>query len=121
DPKDLEGLRNQFLEHMGDYERIFTLRALKRGPAEYLYELVEIPKEMLQEAQKGEFEMCLSSKQMPKPGYCFVKDDKGGTKFELYFDGGTERKLQIKHLNKSLCKVHARWQFPGVSNAEETE
>jgi Type II site-specific deoxyribonuclease len=121
DPKDLEGLRDQFLEHMEDYERVFTLRALKRGPTEFLYELVEIPKQLLREAQQGEFEMCSNSKQMPKPGYCFVKDNKGSTKFELYFDGGTERKLQIKHLNKSLCKVHARWQFPGVSSAEETE
>ncbi len=31
--------------------------------------------------------------------------------FQLYFDGGTERKLQIKHLLKSLCVVHAEWKF----------
>lgn len=32
-------------------------------------------------------------------------------KYALYFDGGTERKLQIKSLRKSLCVVHASWEF----------
>ena len=51
------------------------------------------------------------SKQTPKPGYCDVKDTDGTLKYQLYFDGGTERKLQIKHLKKDLCIVHARWIF----------
>jgi type II restriction enzyme len=29
----------------------------------------------------------------------------------LYFDGGGERKLQIKHLLKSHCAVIATWEF----------
>lgn len=41
DPNDLIGLRQEFLDHMKDYERIFTLRALKRSPNWY-YELVEM-------------------------------------------------------------------------------
>ena len=32
-------------------------------------------------------------------------------KFALYFDGGTERKLQVKDLQKSLCIVHGEWDF----------
>jgi len=51
------------------------------------------------------------SKQNPKPGYCSVTDDEGNVKFKLYFDGGTERKLQIKNLRKDLCIVHATWEF----------
>ena len=38
-PSDLEGLRDQFLQHMVSYERIFTLRCLKRKPV-WCYETV---------------------------------------------------------------------------------
>ncbi|WP_422616418.1 hypothetical protein, partial [Rhodoferax sp.] len=40
-----------------------------------------------------------------------VRDANGQLKYSLYFDGGTERKLQIKHLRKDLCTVHATWTF----------
>lgn len=40
-----------------------------------------------------------------------VKDAKDNVKFALYFDGGTERKLQEKDLKKSLCIVHGEWDF----------
>lgn len=117
--EDLYGLREQFLEHMESYERILSLRAISKPPDNWHYELVEIPKDLLLEARDGVFEMMFESKQMPKPGYCRVYDDKSKDlfgksskkKFELYFDGGTERKLQIKHLNKSVCMVHADWIF----------
>ncbi|MBK7271462.1 MAG: hypothetical protein IPI07_18805 [Flavobacteriales bacterium] len=37
----------------------------------------------------------------------------------MYFDGGGERKLQVQHLRKSLCLVHAEWVFePTVSGLE---
>jgi type II restriction enzyme len=52
-----------------------------------------------------------TSKQNPKPGYGYVDDGFLGQKFSLYFDGGTERKLQIRGLRKSLCTVHATWRF----------
>lgn len=110
DPKDLVALRDLFLEHMKDYERILTLRALERGPHWY-YELVEIPKSILRIAANGRLEMKSDSKQYPKPGYCHVLSPKGEAIFQLYFDGGSERKLQIKHLLKSCCTVHATWQF----------
>ena len=109
-PKDLKGLLNQFLKHLNNYERIFTLRALTKSPT-WMYELVEIPKDVLKLAKGGILEMRLKSKQMPKPGYCFVKSRDGKEIFRLYFDGGSERKLQIKHLKKSFCKVHAIWEF----------
>ncbi len=51
------------------------------------------------------------SKQSPKPGYCYVVDNKKKAIFNLYFDGGGERKLQIKNLDKAYCKVHAEWDF----------
>jgi hypothetical protein len=107
---DLVGLRDRFFHHMRNYERILTLRRLKE-PGFHVYELVEIPKALLLEAASGELEMRFDSKQFPKPGYCTVKSSAGKVKYQLYFDGGTERKLQIKMLDKALCIVHATWKF----------
>jgi Type II site-specific deoxyribonuclease len=110
-PKDLKGLRDAFLEHLTHYERILTLRALSKSP-DWKYELVEIPKSLLEEAVGGELKMMKDSKQLPRPGYCYVRDSRTREmKFQLYFDGGGERKLQVKSVLKKLCTVHACWQF----------
>ena len=110
DPKDLVRLRESFLKHLQNYERIFTLRALERAP-NWRYELVEIPKDLLLAAKSGKLEMRLESRQFPKPGYCHVRDRDGRDIYQLYFDAGSERKLQVKKLLKSLCAVHAIWSF----------
>ena len=109
-PAELEGLRQQYFSHMKSYDRIFSLRALHKAPR-WKYELVEIPKKLLMRAKSGVLEMKLNSKQTPKPGYCYVSDANGHKLFDLYFDGGTERKLQLKNLRKDLCRVHATWEF----------
>jgi hypothetical protein len=106
----LQGLLERFFSHMTRYERIFTLRRL-RDPTDEVYELVEIPKDLLAKSREGVLRVVTTSKQSPKPGYCTVRDC-AGIVFELYFDGGTERKLQVKNLRKDLCVVHATWQFP---------
>lgn len=111
DPKDLNGLRDQFLSNLKGIRRILILRALKKGDPVFRYELVEIPKKLLSMAAKGRLEMKSGSKQSPKPGYCYVEDN-GEPLYSLYFDGGGERKLQIKGLRKALCMVHAKWEFP---------
>ena len=104
-------LRDLFLEHMQSYERIFQFRCLKQGPEHYFYELVEIPMALFREASAARLEVREDSKQNPKPGYGYVTDGKGQEKYALYFDGGTERKLQIKGIRKELCTVHAKWDF----------
>lgn len=109
-PKDLMGLRQQFFDNLKSVNRILVLRALRKGDPDYLYELVEIPKKLLEKASTGRFEMRMESSQFPKPGYCFVEKE-GELLFSLYFDGGGERKLQIKNLKKDLCKFHSSWQF----------
>ena len=109
-PNDLKTLRNMFLTHMNNYERILTLRALRKAP-KWKYEMVEIPKTILQFSVNGELEMKLHSKQFPKPGYCYVRDKNGEEIYQLYFDGGSERKLQVKNLLKKYCVVHATWEF----------
>lgn len=109
---DLVGLRDQFFTHMSSYDRILQLRGWRpKDETCWVYELVEIPKALMQEAMNGTLSMRSTSKQMPKPGYCAVLDEVGRTKFQMYFDGGTERKLQIKNLDKALCTVHATWTF----------
>lgn len=113
DESHLPGLRQRFFNHMRSYERIFTLRALKKVGQRWRYELVEIPKALLLESANGELVMKNDSGQTPKPASCYVRNELGATKFELYFDGGTERKLQIKGLDKRLCIVHATWSFEG--------
>ena len=107
----LSRLRDIFLEHMRSYERIFTLRCFSSDPSKIRYELVEIPKALLLEAKNCLLEVRKNSEQKPKPGYGYITDAAGNLKFSLYFDGGSERKLQIKHLRKDLCKVHATWIF----------
>ncbi|MHB8544686.1 MAG: restriction endonuclease [Leptospirales bacterium] len=112
---DLEILRKQFLDHMINYDRIFQFRCVEQGPVHYLYELIEIPKELLEEAEFGVLQVREDSSQDPKPGYCRVYDKTKNEKFALYFDGGTERKLQIKAIRKDLCIKHASWEFDSTS------
>lgn len=107
-------LRDMFLQHMCAYDRIFTLRCLSKDPRHWRYELVEIPKALLQEAEHGQLEIRRETKQETRPGYCHVKDADGTLRFQLYFDAGSERKLQVKHLRKDLCMVHAQWEFATV-------
>lgn len=108
--EDLIGLRQLFLEHLNQYDRIFILRALKKSP-DWHYELVEIPKTLLTIASQGKLKMMHESIQFPKPGYCYVNDQAGKELFKLYFDGGRENKLQIKDLDKDFCILHAKWEF----------
>jgi type II restriction enzyme len=113
---DLRGLRDAMLRHMASYDRIFTLRCFANSPrgreSETIrYELVEIPKALLGRAAGGSFRMIDESQQRPKPGYCVVRDSAGRLLFQLYFDGGTERKLQIIDLLKSECVVHVVWEL----------
>ena len=110
-PWELSLLRDLFLAHMHSYERILQFRCLIQGPAHCLYELVEIPKKLLIEGAAAQLVIQADSRQTPKPGYGYVYGADGDLKFALYFDGGTERKLQIKAINKALCTIHATWKF----------
>lgn len=113
---DLAGLRDRMFQHMQNYDRIFTLRCLSaarslRTSPTLRYELIEIPKALLAESANAPCVMRMDSGQTPKPGSCTVTDRDGTLKFELYFDGGTERKLQVRALATRLCVTHATWEF----------
>jgi len=110
-PWDIDFQRKQFLGHMSSYERIFMLRRLKGTPTRIRYELVEIPKDLLLECETCEIEVCEGTTQSSKPAYVRVNERDGRQKYALYFDAGSERKLQVKALRKDLCVVHGTWQF----------
>jgi restriction endonuclease SmaI-like protein len=116
---DLALLRDRFLDHCTRYDHILTLRCIARvpkaDPTFFKYELVEIPKALMLEAKHCHLEVMTNSKQNPQPGYGYIHEPNGLRKFSLYFDGGSERKLQIKHLRKDLCQVHATWEFESTA------
>lgn len=109
-PEHLKNLLFLFLEHLKASDKILILRCLQKAP-NWKYELVEIPKSLLKRSRIGELLMMEDSRQMPKPGYCNVRDKNNLIDFQLYFDGGSERKLQIKALKKSLCNIIGEWEF----------
>lgn len=104
----LAGLRERFLDRLMGCDRILILRNFQKNP--WGYELVEIPVSLLAKASQGELYLNNDSRQNPKPSYCDVIENDERL-FQLYFDGGTERKLQVKHLQKKFCEVHATWIF----------
>jgi len=105
---------------MQSYDRIVTLRYPSKNSDRWWYELVEIPKALLEETSHGKFEIRRDTKQETRPGSWRVTDRRGDLKFELYFDAGSERKLQVRHLRKDLCTVHATWIF-ATEPADPTE
>jgi len=111
---DLYLFRDKFISHMNNYDQIITLRCLstknERENGLWKYEMIKIPKELLMKAKRGRFEMKENSNQNPKPGYCYVNENDEAL-FELYFDGGGERKLQIKKILKANCIVLANFAF----------
>lgn len=110
DPEHLKTLLLSFLNHLKESDKILILRCLQKAP-NWKYELVEIPKALLERSEFGELKMMEQSRQMPKPGYCTVKGKDNLLDLQLYFDGGSERKLQVKALRKSLCNIIGEWSF----------
>jgi Type II site-specific deoxyribonuclease len=108
---ELSLLRDRYFNHMRSYDRVFTLRCLSKISTRWHYQLVEIPKNLLLEAMNGVLRMATKSRQSPPPGYCDVVGQDGKIKFQLYFDAGTERKLQIRNLAIEHCIIHATWIF----------
>jgi len=107
---DVEALRERMFQHMTHYDRIFILRCFRPHADQFDYELVEIPKSLLLSSKQFPISIMENSRQNPKPARCEVSDA-DGLAFSLYFDGGTERKLQIQHLAKRNCLTHAKWNI----------
>ncbi|MFN9476149.1 hypothetical protein [Acidovorax sp.] len=105
-------LRDLFLEHMLGYDRVLQFRCLPSPAGFHSYELVEIPKLILMQGKDAQLTISEDSRQNPKPGYGNVFDPTSGAlMFQLYFDGGTERKLSIKRIDRRYCVLHGTWKF----------
>lgn len=115
---DLDTQRMRYFKHTEGYDRIITFRCLSKKTSLWHYELVEIPKSLLLEAASGQLRVAEDSTQNPKPFYYYIYGQENDLKFQLYFDGGTERKLQVQNLRKSLCIVHASWVFASPEPSE---
>ncbi len=102
----------RFIAHLGGYDRVLVLRRLTpAGGIGIEYEVIEIPKSILLRASGGRFKLSTKSKQATAvPGTCTVSDQ-SGVMYQLYFDGGGERKLKLQHLRRDLCIHHATWEF----------
>jgi len=119
-------LRERFFDHLSRYDRILTLRRLSGSASStaWEYELVEIPKSLLLLARDARLDVKRGSRQQGAvPAYYRVEEPQGEyivEKFSLYFDGGGERKLQIKDIDKRLCQVHGTWRFEVKPSAVPT-
>jgi hypothetical protein len=119
-PNQLQGFVTAFLAHLEMSHKILILRCLKKAP-NWKYELIEIPKNVLERSKNGNLKMMIDSIQMPKPGYCEIVAKDGSIDFQLYFDGGTERKLQIRKLRKSKCNLIGEWNFEPNNSIKNIE
>lgn len=112
--EDLKHFRDLFLDHMNDYEIIIIFRCLskpsERASGLWKYEMIDIPKSIFQKAINGNFDLRQESKQYPKPGYCYVRENDIDL-FQLYFDGGGERKMQVKNILKKECHIICSFSF----------
>lgn len=96
------------LAHLRQYERILVLRAFGRlaTSPEVRYELIEIPKELLLQA---EYITAADFKPVTKARGTTVAVRYGGRQaFYLVFDG-SDQKITIRRLPVALCTMHASW------------
>jgi Type II site-specific deoxyribonuclease len=96
--EDLIGLRAQFLRHMESYDRILSLRRLP-ATATYTwrYELVEIPKSLLQEAGTGTLRMIHRQHRNPQNrGIAMLSMHLGNRNFNYILMAGPSENCRLK-------------------------
>ncbi|SEL98763.1 hypothetical protein SAMN04515665_12533 [Blastococcus sp. DSM 46786] len=110
-------VRLRLPQHMRDYDRILVLRAFAR-PGAYLYELVEVPKDLLVRAfttaRPADFEKQGSSISF---GANFSGSD-GKRIFRMLLDSSVE-KIRLWYQRDS-ARVHGRWLVQ-VDRAQEAQ
>ncbi|WP_145985904.1 hypothetical protein [Aquitalea magnusonii] len=93
--------------HLSHYERIISLRSFHRRST-VLYELVEIPKDVLLEIfhlNPSDF----SARTANGSSSAEVRGSDGRRLFVLSLDGSVE-KITVRSLQLRHCKVHATWE-----------
>lgn len=102
--------------HLRGYERILALRAFNADPGKVLYELIEIPKDLLLRITS-----LTPADFSPRNRYgssgADVRDERGRA-FRLLLDGSVE-KVRIFNLQTDRCVLHGEWliDLPGGAAA----
>lgn len=98
-----------FDRHLGDYDRIFTLRSWFTPNGALVYTLVEIPKTLLARAcalKASDF----SAPTKNRSSRAQIRDAAGHKMFTVSLDGSVE-KVTISSLAVSNCVTHAMWEI----------
>ncbi len=106
----------RFLAHLGEYDRIATLRAFSVGRERVRYELIEIPKSLLTSvASLTEYDFTPRTRN---GGSSALVRDESGIAFKLVLDGSVE-KVTLSRLPVQRCWTHASWTVPTIPETEE--
>jgi len=105
----LAQVKDRVLAHLGEYQRIFVLRAFKLPDGRYEYHLVEIPKSVLM--QIGDLREQDFSPRTVNGSSSARVFDQGAQSFILRLDGSVE-KVTLSALRTRLCISHAVWKVP---------
>jgi type II restriction enzyme len=101
-------------QHAAQYDRLFVLRALPKESLSAIpdYELLEVPVRLFIECPNGPLSVSDTSDRQPQPFSINVPQNGSQSRaYQLYFDGGSERKIKIKYLDRKLCIPHVLWSF----------
>jgi hypothetical protein len=96
--------------HLREYERVLMLRASTTGGRNVVYELVEIPRDLLlavESVRPTDF----GTRTRNGSNSATIRYN-GVDAFTLRLDGSVE-KVTVSRLAKRLCRAHATWVIPG--------
>ncbi len=100
---------SRVVSHLGDYERILTLRAAKSGTTAVRYDLVEIPLSLL--LRIGDLNPSDFGPPTNSGGSSATVLVDGTAAFRVVLDGSVE-KITVSGLLTSLCTLHGSWTVP---------
>lgn len=107
---------NRIPAHLNNYDRILVLRAIELPAARLRYEIVEIPRRLL---QRVAFLTVADFTPLTKGGGTSAKATVDGKPaFTLRLDG-SDGKITIAGLQIAFCTRHASWIIPTVAPAPE--
>lgn len=107
-----EEARFRIGHHLGQYDRMVTLRAFDRPHSRVRYDFVEIPLPLLQRVSTMNPDD-FTARTGAGGSSVRIRDDDGKVAFTVVLDGSVE-KVTVRGLRLDLCRVHASWEVPVV-------
>ncbi|MFJ1647309.1 hypothetical protein [Streptomyces sp. NPDC088258] len=106
----------RFLKHLGEYDRVITLRAFDAPGDRVRYHLVEIPKGLL--ALVGRLKPDDFSVKTKSGGSSALVCDSSGVAFRVVLDGSVE-KVTLARISVDRCIRHAIWTVPTIPDSSQ--